>query len=98
MACRRIGEARRAARNAMVGHRLHGRLAYRNMSLDNIRIVLVATSHPGNIGAAARAMKTMGLSQLVLVNPLRYPDPQAEWRAAAATERAGRVPGLREPR
>ena len=56
------------------------------MSLDNIRIVLVATSHPGNIGAAARAMKTMGLSQLVLVDPLRYPDPQAEWRAAAATD------------
>jgi len=56
------------------------------MSLNNIRIVLVATSHPGNIGAAARAMKTMGLSQLVLVNPLRYPDPQAEWRAAAATD------------
>ncbi|MDD9961609.1 MAG: RNA methyltransferase [Gammaproteobacteria bacterium] len=56
------------------------------MSLNNIRIVLVATSHPGNIGAAARAMKTMGLSQLVLVDPLRYPDPQAEWRAAAATD------------
>ncbi|MYE84656.1 MAG: RNA methyltransferase [Gammaproteobacteria bacterium] len=56
------------------------------MSLNNIRIVLVATSHPGNIGAAARAMKTMGLSQLVLVNPLRYPDPQADWRAAAATD------------
>ena len=56
------------------------------MSLDNIRIVLVAPSHPGNIGAAARAMKTMGLSRLVLVNPLRYPDPQAEWRAASATD------------
>ena len=56
------------------------------MSLDNIRIVLVATSHPGNIGAAARAMKTMGLSRLVLVNPKRYPDPQAEWRAASATD------------
>ncbi|MYF10021.1 MAG: RNA methyltransferase [Gammaproteobacteria bacterium] len=56
------------------------------MSLNNIRIVLVEPSHPGNIGAAARAMKTMGLSQLVLVNPLRYPDPQAEWRAAAATD------------
>ena len=56
------------------------------MSLNNIRIVLVAPSHPGNIGAAARAMKTMGLSQLALVNPLRYPDPQAEWRAASATD------------
>ncbi len=56
------------------------------MSLNNIRIVLVAPSHPGNIGAAARAMKTMGLSRLVLVNPLRYPDPQAEWRAAQAAD------------
>ena len=56
------------------------------MSLNNIRIVLVAPSHPGNIGGAARAMKTMGLSRLVLVNPLRYPDPQAEWRAASASD------------
>ena len=56
------------------------------MSLNNIRIVLVAPSHPGNIGGAARAMKTMGLTRLVLVNPQRYPDPQAEWRAASATD------------
>lgn len=56
------------------------------MSLDNVRIVLVAPSHPGNVGAAARAMKTMGLKQLALVSPKRYPDPQAEWRAAAATD------------
>ena len=56
------------------------------MGLNNIRIVLVAPSHPGNIGAAARAMKTMGLSRLLLVNPRRYPDPQAEWRAAQATD------------
>ena len=43
--------------------------------LDRIRIVLSHTTHPGNIGAAARAMKTMGLSRLVLINPaepLRY--------------------------
>ena len=39
--------------------------------LDNIRIVLVETTHPGNIGAAARAMKTMGLRHLRLVKPLR---------------------------
>ena len=49
--------------------------------LDNIRIVLVNTSHPGNIGAAARAMKNMGLSKLVLVDPKDHPafekiDPQ----------------------
>lgn len=53
---------------------------------SNIRVVLCETSHPGNIGAAARALKTMGLSQLYLVNPGRYPDPQAQWRAASATD------------
>jgi len=37
--------------------------------LSNIRVVLVSTSHPGNIGAAARAMKTMGLARLYLVAP-----------------------------
>ena len=51
-----------------------------------VRIVLVETSHPGNIGGAARAMKTMGLEQLWLVRPQRYPDPQAEWRAAGALD------------
>jgi len=55
-------------------------------SLDQIRVVLVETSHPGNIGGAARAMKTMGLSQLWLVRPARYPDPQADWRAAGALD------------
>jgi len=55
-------------------------------SLDSIRIVLVETSHPGNVGGAARAMKTMGLTQLWLVRPARYPDPQAEWRAAGALD------------
>lgn len=54
--------------------------------LANIRIVLCETSHPGNIGAAARAMKTMGLARLHLVNPQRYPDPQAMWRATHATD------------
>jgi tRNA (cytidine32/uridine32-2'-O)-methyltransferase len=39
------------------------------MDLDNIRIVLVNTSHPGNIGGVARAMKNMGLSRLYLVEP-----------------------------
>ncbi len=43
-------------------------------SLDHVRIVLSHTSHPGNIGSAARAMKTMGLSRLYLVNPKRFPD------------------------
>lgn len=54
--------------------------------LKNIRIVLCAPVHPGNIGAAARAMKTMGLSQLYLVAPRRFPDPEAEWRASRATD------------
>ena len=51
-----------------------------------IRIVLVEPSHPGNIGATARAMKTMDLSSLYLVNPKRFPDPQADWRAAGALD------------
>lgn len=46
--------------------------------LPRVRIVLSHTSHPGNIGSVARAMKTMGLSQLWLVRPKRFPDPQAE--------------------
>ena len=54
--------------------------------LARVRIVLSHTSHPGNIGAAARAMKTMGLSRLVLVNPRFFPDPQAEAMAAGATD------------
>lgn len=56
------------------------------MSLSNIRIVLIQTSHPGNIGAAARAMKTMGLSDLYLVNPVSFPDPQATAMASGADD------------
>jgi tRNA (cytidine32/uridine32-2'-O)-methyltransferase len=51
---------------------------------ETLRIVLVGTQHPGNIGSAARAMKTMGLSRLVLVAPLRFPHPDAEALAAGA--------------
>ena len=54
--------------------------------LKNIRVVLCETAHPGNIGAAARALKTMGLGQLHLVAPGRFPDPQAEWLASGATD------------
>jgi tRNA/rRNA methyltransferase len=54
--------------------------------LANVRIVLCDTSHPGNIGAAARAMKTMGLARLHLVRPQRFPDPEAVWRAARAAD------------
>jgi len=52
--------------------------------LSAVRIGLVATSHPGNIGAAARAMLTMGLRRLVLVAPRRYPDPDAVALASGA--------------
>lgn len=54
--------------------------------LDRIRVVLSHPSHPGNIGAAARAMKTMGLSRLILVNPKAFPDAQADAMAAGATD------------
>lgn len=54
--------------------------------LDNIRIVLVNTSHPGNIGAAARAMKNMGLSRLYLVAPKDYPSGVAVGRASSALD------------
>lgn len=54
--------------------------------LDNIRIVLCATSHPGNIGSTARAMKTMGLRHLYLVNPAKYPNEQATALAAGADD------------
>jgi tRNA/rRNA methyltransferase len=55
-------------------------------SFSRIRVILSHTSHPGNIGAAARAMKTMGLSRLVLVNPRHFPDAQADAMAAGATD------------
>ena len=50
------------------------------------RIVLVGTQHPGNIGSAARAMKTMGLHDLALVAPERYPDPEAFALSAGASD------------
>ena len=55
-------------------------------SFDNIRVVLSHTTHPGNIGAAARAMKTMGLHRLYLVNPRHFPDAQADAMAAGADD------------
>lgn len=54
--------------------------------LDRIRIVLSHTSHPGNIGAAARAMKTMGLSRLYLVRPKEFPSDEATARASGASD------------
>ena len=56
------------------------------MSLNNIRIVLVRTFHPGNIGSAARSMKTMGLSDLALVAPKDHPSAEAIKMAAGASD------------
>lgn len=54
--------------------------------LSSVRVVLCRPSHPGNIGAAARAMKTMGLSDLYLVSPKQFPDPEADARATGAID------------
>lgn len=66
---------------------------------ERLRIVLVGTQHPGNIGSAARAMKTMGFSRLVLVAPMQFPHPEAYALAAGANdvlEAAVRVDTLSE--
>ena len=54
--------------------------------LDNVRVVLVNTAHPGNIGGAARALKNMGLRRLYLVSPREFPAANAIWRAAGAAD------------
>ena len=59
---------------------------YTLTSFDKVRIVMVNTTEPGNIGAAARAMKNMGLAELYLVQPREYPAPRAVWRAAGARD------------
>lgn len=53
---------------------------------SSLRIVLVGTQHPGNIGSAARAMKTMGLHELHLAKPHRFPHPEATALAAGAAD------------
>lgn len=53
---------------------------------ENIKIILVQTSHPGNIGSVARAMKTMGLKHLYLVNPKNFPNVDATAMAAGADD------------
>lgn len=57
-----------------------------SLALDRIRVVLARPSHPGNVGAAARAMKTMGFSDLRLVAPRRPPDAEARALAAGASD------------
>lgn len=59
--------------------------------LDHFRIVLVGTTHPGNIGAAARAMKVMGLSELYLVAPRQFPCAEATALAAGADDLLARA-------
>ncbi len=61
------------------------------MSLANIRVVMINTSHPGNIGAAARVMKNMGLSQLYLVQPKLFPNYEATAMASGADDLLGRA-------
>ena len=56
------------------------------VALERVRVVLSRPSHPGNIGAAARAMKTMGLRDLALVAPRHFPDPDAVAMAAGAED------------
>ena len=55
-------------------------------TFENIRIVLVRTYHPGNIGSSIRAMKTMGLEQLVLVEPREFPSAEANKMASSAED------------
>jgi TrmH family RNA methyltransferase len=68
------------------------------MGFPGIRIVLVTPSHPGNIGAAARALKNMGLTELVLVAPKQFPHPEATARASGADDvlHAARIVGSLE--
>ncbi len=67
--------------------------------LGNIKFVMVNTAHPGNIGAAARAIRTMGMHKLCLVSPDNFPADEATWRAAGGKdvlERAEVVSSLDE--
>ena len=57
-----------------------------SIDLSRVRVVLVNTSHPGNIGAVARAMKNMGLQQLSLVQPAEFPSAEATARASGADD------------
>ena len=63
-----------------------------SLARERVRIVLVGTQHPGNIGAAARAMKTMGLARLVLVAPEKAPNADTEAMAAGADDLVAAAP------
>ncbi len=70
----------------MHGARILSAIVTQSPHLSRTRIVLCRPSHPGNIGAAARAMKTMGLTDLRLVAPEKYPAPEAQWLATNAQD------------
>jgi TrmH family RNA methyltransferase len=59
---------------------------YTSTHFDKVRIVMVNTTEPGNLGAAARAMKNMSLSRLYLINPSKYPSATATARASGADD------------
>lgn len=61
------------------------------MAFDTIRVVMINTSHPGNIGAAARVMKNMGLTRLYLVNPKLFPNAEATSMASGADDLLARA-------
>src|SRR5207253_6600189 len=83
MICGRDGSA--AAREKIQARILPAFICLMPLLLERVRVVLCAPSHPGNIGASCRAMQTMGLSRLVLVNPQRFPHADAVALAAGAT-------------
>ncbi|MDC3323291.1 RNA methyltransferase [Gammaproteobacteria bacterium] len=65
---------------------MEGKKVLLTHSLNSVKIVLVGTTHPGNIGAAARAMKNMGIKNLSLVQPKEFPSDEAIYRSKAAKD------------
>ena len=65
---------------------MEGKKVLLTHSLNSVKIVLVGTTHPGNIGAAARAMKNMGIKSLSLVQPKEFPSDVAIYRSKAAKD------------
>ena len=65
---------------------MEGKKVLLTHSLNSVKIVLVGTTHPGNIGAAARAMKNMGIKNLSLVQPKEFPSDVAIYRSKAAKD------------
>src|SRR5258706_14388840 len=85
--CIKTGFGSRLRLSELRAPRSKGRIVVNNIDpLKNIRVVLTRPSHPGNIGAAARALKTMGLNALCLVNPRTFPHADADARASGALD------------